>query len=250
MPLHAIEGVAPTSPIALLCQPVVAQHALLPPLVAGVPALQQFAQKRAVTAITLQGPSAVGQQFMQTALQAGWGHHSRGIDPHPALALQPDLGPGMRIGLPQHHIAADGIPFPALITGDHACRQTCSTHQQCVGRGKVAAKAQSCVEQQIIDRVEVQQRRCQAVFEAAVVQIVEYPLHIIGLAVAGRAQLSGQSQGARVALRRQLQIKLACGVGERRFVAGLQIRDDVIGLRLGDRLRGQQLPVKTQPYAG
>jgi len=186
---------------------------------------------------------------MQTALQTRRGDHGRRVYPHPALALQPHFGPSVGVGLPQHQIAADGVPVTTLVAGDHACRQSGSAHQQRVGRGVVAAEAQPCVEQQVIDRVEVQQRWRQAVFEAALMQVVENALHIVGLAVAGCAQLGRQSQAARVALRRQLQIELAGGVGQRLVLAGLQIRDDVIALRLRDRLRGQQLPIKAQPHA-
>ena len=90
--------------------------------------------------MTLLERQRVGQQVEDAALQAFGRHHRGGIDARPALAVQPHLGPGVRLRLAHEQVAADRIPFAAEITGDDARRHAGGAHHRGVGRSEVAAE--------------------------------------------------------------------------------------------------------------
>ena len=109
----------------------------------------------------------VRHQVEDAALQALRRHHRGRIDARPALAFEPDLGPGMRLGLPHDEVAADRIPFAAEVTGDDARRHARRAHHRGVGRGEVAAEATLRIEQRRVHRIDAGDARLERVFETA-----------------------------------------------------------------------------------
>ena len=83
----------------------------------------------------------------------------------PPFAVDDRLGPGVRIGLADDHVAAARIDLAALVAGDHARRNPGRAQQQHERARVVLAEAAPRVEQEAVDRIVVEQRRRQRVDE-------------------------------------------------------------------------------------
>jgi hypothetical protein len=86
-----------------------------------------------------------------------------GIDPHPAPPIQPDLDPGVGLGLADEIPVAQRRPLAPLIAHHHSCRDTIDAHGQDESAGIVFAEAAPGLEQKLVRRVVPQGRRQQAV---------------------------------------------------------------------------------------
>jgi hypothetical protein len=96
------------------------------------------------------------------------GDGRRRVDAHPALAGEPDFGPGVGIGLAHDEVAIDRVELAALIAGDHPRRNAGGAHQEDEGRRVVLAEAAARLEEEFVDRVRAEQRRQQGVVEVLV----------------------------------------------------------------------------------
>ena len=141
----------------------------------------------------------------QPALDALRGHRRRRIDAQPAAALDPDLGPRVRVALPHDQVAAQGIELAALVAGDDPGRHAGRAHHQRERRGVVLAEAATGLEQELVHRVFRELRRVERVDERLLAKHRQHRLRDRSrIAVLG-GQSAGQCATARVAFLRQLQ---------------------------------------------
>src|SRR5690554_6515897 len=160
----------------------------------------------------------------------------------PALALQPDFGPGMGIVLTQLKVVFIGVPFPALVTGHYPGGNTGRTQQKHTGTGKVFAVAASGFKQELIDAVAPQRARRQGVLERAVEMLHQLADEGLG-ALTALLPLFGQGTAARIPLRRQLQIMLPLLLRQQRLqlIAPYRLKSVLVATLY--RLRTHQCPV-------
>jgi len=190
--------------------------------------------------------AGAGQQLVEPFGQTPRGHDRRRIDSYPALALEPHLGPGMGIGLADVEVAAVAIPGAAQVAGHDARGHATGAHQCDKGRGIVAAKAFVRAEQQVVDRIEIEQRRLERVTEAATTQVIEHGVDVGGLAARALAQRVREFDAAWIALRRQLQIQSPCGRGQRVETAVLRIRLQPVADSAAHWRRRDQLVIESR----
>ncbi len=76
----------------------------------------------------------------------------------PATAFEPDLGPGVRVGLTDGVIFPPGVHFAALVADDDARGHPGGAHQRCERRGVMFAEPLPRTEEEIIERVVRRQR--------------------------------------------------------------------------------------------
>src|SRR5690606_5924760 len=110
------------------------------------------------------------------ALDTLRGHGCGWIDAHPAAAFQPHFRPGVRIGLPHDEVAAERVEFAALIARHDARRRPRSAREHGERGGEVLAEATARVEEEVVDRVQLQSRRLQRVEELLFAKHREYGL--------------------------------------------------------------------------
>ena len=81
------------------------------------------------------------------------------------FAVDDRLGPRVRVGLTNDHVAAARINFTALIAGDHARRNAGCAQQHDERACIVLAKSAPGIEQEHVDRIAIEQRRRERVDE-------------------------------------------------------------------------------------
>ncbi len=191
--LQAIELHDPVVPARI---DVVPDHAGLPQeaAVVGEPALQQV---------------LCGQRGRGPALNALRCDRGRRIDAGPAGVRKPDLGPGMRMRLAQDQVAADRVPFAALVAADDPRRDAGGAHHHRESGRKVAAETLARVEQEIVHRVALEAGRRQRVVERLVAEHREHRAREFPVAARRGAHALRELDRARIAAGWQLQLQVA-----------------------------------------
>ena len=192
-----LQAIELDNPVVPACIDVVPDHSGLPPQ-------------------PIVGPESVakqvaGQRCFRPALNARRRNGGGRIEAGPPGIRQPDLGPGMRMRLAQNQVAADWIPVATLVAGDDPRRNAGGAHHHREGRREMPAESLACVEQEIVDRVALETRRCQCVVKLLVAEHREHGAREFAVASGRLAHAPGELDGARVAARRQLQVHVAKG---------------------------------------
>ena len=107
----------------------VAQHALVPAVVDGLPHGPQVLRHGRTQRADGAGKEAwLRCQALECANAARRDGGGR-VDANPAHAFLPDFGPGVGVALAQHPVVVDAIEFTALVAGDDARRHVERAHQ-------------------------------------------------------------------------------------------------------------------------
>ncbi len=146
---------------------------------------RRLGDPRHLTEHACRGGCRVGQQIEQATPQSLRGDHRGGVDARPATLVEPHFCPRVRVGLPDEVVLANGIPLAALVPRDHPRGNAGRAHHRDERRSVVAAEPALRVENEVVDRIQVQQRRCQRVFEAALAEQVEHRSDVL---LIGRAR--------------------------------------------------------------
>ena len=116
-------------------------------------------------------------------------------------AVEPDLGPGMRLGLPHDEVAADGIPFATEIAGDDARRHARGAHHAWRTRRRSGRRSRACVSNSVVSTESMRgDAGLERVFETVVAEPVEHGARVFGVAAGARAHLERQRARARIAV--------------------------------------------------
>ncbi len=135
----------------------------MPGIVYRFPAKPQGAQPVDVDTEQCRQGFADRQCCFNTALDTSRRNCRCGIDTLPAFPSQPDLGPGVCVGLTHRQEFIYRIDLAALIAGDDAGWYAGCAHQNHVGARIVLAEAAPCVEEEIVNRLCAGERRVECV---------------------------------------------------------------------------------------
>ena len=142
-----------------------------------------------------------GEGGVESALDPVGRHGGGRVDARPALIVEPDLGPGMRVALAHDPVVAERIQFAALIAGNHTRRHPGRAHQNDEGAGIVFAETPPAEEQEIIDAVFAQERWLERVEERLLAKVEQGALDDGAVIPGFGGPLPGQCEAARIALR-------------------------------------------------
>ena len=92
----------------------------------------------------------IAEHVEDAALQAFRRHHRGRIDARPALAVEPDLGPRVRIGLAHDQVFADRVPLAAEISRDDARRNARRAHHRRVRGSEVRAETHASMSNSVV----------------------------------------------------------------------------------------------------
>src|SRR5690606_9133731 len=106
-----------------------------------------------------------GQRCIDATLDALRGDCCGRIDASPALAVDPHLGPRMRVRLADDQVAPHRVELPAVIARHDAGWNPRSARERCESGSKMLAEPATRVEQEIIDGVPFEARRLERVVE-------------------------------------------------------------------------------------
>ena len=132
----------------------------------------------------------------------------RWIDSVPAPILQPDLAPGMRIGLAHNQVPAQRIHLATLITHHDARRNSGAAHHVGKRGGIVLAETLAGLEQEAVDRITAERGWLQRVVELLLIEHAHYGLDESRVRAGGGSHFLRQLCSAFIAGVGQLQVPI------------------------------------------
>ena len=182
----------------LLQRRAVAQHPLVPDVVDGVQGQAEVAPQAVLAARQERQGVSGRQRGLDAALDPGRGDRAGRVDPHPAAPVEPDLGPGVGVGLADDHVVAQAVDLAAQVAGHHPGRHPGRAHQGDEAGRIHFAEPGLDVEQELVDRVASEQRRVECVDKAGFAEHAQGALDDLRRRQSFAVPARGQRQGARV----------------------------------------------------
>ena len=131
----------------------VLQHPDIPAVVARVDVGLPGPPPPCLTFTQHTGQPALSKPRSTAALDAVRCHGCSGVHSHPALAVLPELGPGVRVAVTHNILSVHRVELCALKARHHARRYAHGSHHHDIGRGKVLAKTGATIQPEAIDQV-------------------------------------------------------------------------------------------------
>jgi hypothetical protein len=178
---------------------------LIPAVVDGLQIVAQGAQPGQVAAHQQGQAVDTGQCAREAAVDTPRSAGCGWIDALPALSGEPDLGPGMGIGLAHDEGAVHSVDFATLVARDDPRGDAGGTQGDDEGGSEVLAEALAGLEQETVHIIPTERQGVEGVGQLDGLKVGDDQGRDLTACPRFGAQAGAEGAGARVAFRRKIQ---------------------------------------------